>query len=98
MMTWKQWINNALRRTHGIFGEGIEYMFLDQESIRAYLQVASSDRDTFSSAVSTYTSDSELVGSPVYVLIEKESPDLMALDISIDDQVWAKNALERNSE
>lgn len=98
MMTWKQWINNALRRTHGIFGEGIEYKFLDQESIRAYLQVASNDRDTFSSAVSTYTSDSELVGSPVYVLIEKESPDLMALDISIDDQVWAKNALERNSE
>lgn len=98
MMTWRQWIKNALRRTHGIFGEGIEYEILSQESTRAYVQVSSHDKDTFSSALSTYISDNELVGSPVFVLIEKESSDPMAMSIDDDDQVWLKRTLDRNSE
>ncbi|QLL32723.1 hypothetical protein HG536_0D02450 [Torulaspora globosa] len=98
LITWKQWVNNALRRTHGIFGEGIEYSFLHQESTRAYIQVASHDKDSFASAISTYTSDNELVGSPVFVLIENESTDLRTMDVSADDQVWVKRTMERNAE
>lgn len=97
-MTWKQWVHNALKRTHGIFGEGIEYSFLHQESTTAYIQVASHDKDTFASAVSTYISDTDLVGSPVFVLIDNESTDLGTMNISADDQVWVKRTIERNAE
>ncbi|QLQ79598.1 hypothetical protein HG537_0C02450 [Torulaspora globosa] len=98
LITWKQWINNALKRTHGIFGEGIEYSFLHQESTTAYIQVASHDKDIFASAISTYISDNDLVGSPVFVLMDCESTDLTTMNISADDQVWMKRAIERNAE
>ncbi|CAR27281.1 ZYRO0C13200p [Zygosaccharomyces rouxii] len=97
-MTWKQLINNALKRTHGIFGEGIEYFFLNQDDKIAYLKVSHLDKDTFSSAVSTYISSDSLVGVPMTVTILQEVSSLTELQINDDDKLWLNKAIEEVKE
>ncbi|GAV48258.1 hypothetical protein ZYGR_0I05550 [Zygosaccharomyces rouxii] len=98
LMTWKQLINNALKRTHGIFGEGIEYFFLNQDDKIAYLKVSHLDKDTFSSAVSTYISSDSLVGVPMTVTILQEVSSLTELQINDDDKLWLNKAIEEVKE
>lgn len=97
-MTWKQWINNSLKRTHGLFGEGIEYSFLNHDSDLAYLKVGYHDKDTFSSAVSTYISSDELVGCPLFATILQETSNLKSLEVGQDDEIWLKRAIESEDE
>lgn len=87
-MTWKQWINNALKRSHGLFGEGIEYYIINQDNRILYLRVSYKDRDLFSQAISTYISTDELVGKPLIVSIVQETDNLDKLSITDDDKLW----------
>ncbi|GAV53274.1 hypothetical protein ZYGR_0AI05580 [Zygosaccharomyces rouxii] len=98
LMTWKQLINNALKRTHGIFGEGIEYFFLNQEDKIAYLKVSHLDKDMFSSAISTYISSDSLVGFPMTITILQEESILTKLQITDDDKLWFNKAVEEVKE
>lgn len=87
-MTWRQWFNNALKRSHGLFGAGLEYYFIHQDDKIAYIKVNYHDRDLLASAVSTYISNEELVGHPLVVTILQETCDLKALEVSDDDRLW----------
>lgn len=97
-MTWKQLINNALKRTHGIFGEGIEYSFLNQDDKIAYLQVSHLNKDDFSSAISTYISSGSLIGVPITVTILQEESNLTKIQINDDDRLWMNKVIEEIKE
>ncbi|CCK71203.1 ribonuclease P KNAG_0G01450 [Huiozyma naganishii CBS 8797] len=92
-MTWRQWINNALKRSHGIYGEGIEYYILNRDEKIIYLKVNYTDATLFSSALATYTSSDELLGFPLVVNIIQETPYLKELKTNDDDKLWFNNEL-----
>lgn len=87
-----------MKRTHGLFGEAIEYTILNQEDKIAYIQVGFQDKDVFSTATSTYISNSELLGAPAVVRIEQETPDLKKLEVTEDDLIWYKRVTEEEGE
>ncbi|CCD23327.1 ribonuclease P NDAI_0B02920 [Naumovozyma dairenensis CBS 421] len=89
---------NALKRSYGIFGEGLEYSLIHQDDKIAYVRVSHHDKDVFSSSIATYISTDELIGSPLIVQILQETSNLESLDISSDDQLWLKKVIEENEE
>lgn len=93
-MTWRQVIINALKRSHGIFGEGIEFDFLSVQGNRAFVKVGYEDRAQFSSALSTYISSEELIGVPLVVHILQECTKLERMKVGEDDELWFKRSLE----
>ncbi|CCC68642.1 hypothetical protein NCAS_0B05580 [Naumovozyma castellii] len=93
-ITWKQWINNALKRSHGLFGEGIEYFIVNQEDKIAFLKVSYQDREAFSSAIGTYISTDDLIGTPLAVTTLQETSDVNNLEIGEDDKLWYKKFVE----
>ena len=97
-MTWRQWLNNALKRSYGIFGEGVEYSFLHVDDKLAYIRVNHADKDTFSSSISTYISTDELVGSPLPLSILQESYSLWLLEVTDDDRLWLKKVMEEEEQ
>ncbi|CAI4056223.1 hypothetical protein SUVZ_02G0990 [Saccharomyces uvarum] len=97
-MTWRQWLNSALKRSYGIFGEGVEYSFLHVDNKVAYIRVNYADKDTLASSISTYISTEDLIGAPLAVTILQESPNLERLEITDDDRIWLKRAVEDDKE
>ena len=97
-MTWKQWLNNALNRSHGVFGEAMEYSFINQDDKIAYCKVNHNDKELFTSAVTTYISNDELLGLPLVVTILQETPDLKLLQVTEDDKLWHKKVIEEEEE
>lgn len=97
-MTWKQWLNNALNRSHGVFGEAMEYLFINQDDKIAYCKVNHNDKELFTSAVTTYISNDELLGLPLVVTILQETPDLKLLQVTEDDKLWHKKVIEEEKE
>ncbi|SCW04357.1 LAFE_0H11760g1_1 [Lachancea fermentati] len=92
--TWRQFIHNAMRRCHGVFGEAIEYYFLSQENNIAYLKVNRFDKDNFSSGLSLYISSEELVGTSLVATIIQESDTIESLIVAEEDQLWLKRVIE----
>ncbi|CEP63092.1 ribonuclease P LALA0_S07e02212g [Lachancea lanzarotensis] len=92
-MTWRQFINNSLKKSHGLFGEACEYYFLNQDGNIAYVKVFMKDAATFESAISTFISSKELTEVPVLALILQRTNDICRLDISEDDSLWHKAAV-----
>ncbi|CUS21195.1 LAQU0S02e08218g1_1 [Lachancea quebecensis] len=97
-MTWRQFINNALRKSHGIFGEGCEFYFINQQNATAYIKVFFKDADKFSSAVSTFISDEELVGLPLVAHIIQTTKVLGCLQVENSDLIWLKKAIREELE
>ncbi|WBF10959.1 hypothetical protein N7582_000180 [Saccharomyces uvarum] len=97
-MTWRQWLNSALKRSYGIFGEGVEYSFLHVDNKVAYIRVNYADKDTLASSISTYISTEDLIGAPLAVTILQESSNLERLEITDDDRIWLKRAVEEDKE
>lgn len=97
-MTWRQLINNALRRSHGLFGEATDYHIINQEDKVAYVRIRYTDKDMFSSGISTYISSDELVGVPLVVNILQETPNLEQLDVHEDDTLWLRRSIDEDIE
>lgn len=97
-MTWRQLINNALRRSHGLFGEATDYHIINQEDKVAYVRIRYTDKDMFSSGISTYISSDELVGVPLVVNILQETPNLEQLDVHEDDILWLRRSIDEDIE
>lgn len=97
-MTWRQWLNNALKRNHGLFGEALEYYFIHQDDKIAYIKVGYRDRNYLSSAIATYISSDELVGHPLVVMILQETSKLIDLDVTADDKLWLQREIEQEEE
>lgn len=95
-VTWIQWINSALRRSHGLFGEGCEYVIMNEDDKIAYVRVNHRDSDMFASAISVFTSSEELVGHQLTCSIIQQTPLVQDLKISDDDELWLKKELEEN--
>lgn len=93
-MTWRQWLNHAFKRTHGLFGEGLEYYFIHQDDKIAYVKVNYHDKDLFASAVATYISSDELVGYPLIVSIVQETSNPRNLSVSEHDKLWLQREIE----
>ena len=87
-MTWRQWINNALKRSYGIFGEGIEYYIVKHDNSQLFVKVSKSDKDTFSQSIATYVSSDELVGKSLIVSILVETTNPHKLSEDNDDKLW----------
>ncbi|CAI4055011.1 hypothetical protein SKDZ_02G0890 [Saccharomyces kudriavzevii ZP591] len=97
-MTWRQWFNGALKRSYGIFGEGVEYSFLHVDDKIAYMRVNYADKDIFASSISTYISTEDLIGAPLTVTILQESSSLKLLEITEHDRIWLKRAVEEEED
>ncbi|AMD21870.1 HFR015Cp [Eremothecium sinecaudum] len=97
-MTWRQFINNALSKGHGIFGESIDYEFLNISDRIAFVRVGSHDHHTFTSALTTYVSGDELLGFPLVVEIIQETVNPTKLSITDDDKIWLKSYIESAQE
>lgn len=97
-MTWRQWLNHALKRSHGLFGESIEYHLLNEDDNIAYFKVRKVDSETFATAIATYTSSDELVGVPLVVCIVQQVKKLEDLHITEDDKIWLKRCIEEDRE
>lgn len=95
-ITWRQLINNALRRSHGVFGEGIEYSILNTDDKIAFFKVGYNEREMFTIALTTYISSDDLVSTPLVVSIMQQTPNLKELDVSDDDRLWLNRELERD--
>ncbi|KAG0660911.1 hypothetical protein C6P45_001459 [Maudiozyma exigua] len=93
-MTWRQWISNALKRSHGIFGEGIEYYIIKHDDKTLYVKVFYKDSTIFSQAISTYISSDELVGRPLIVSIVLETSNTNELSNDPNDKLWVKRLKE----
>ena len=93
-MTWRQWIKNALKRSHGIFGEGIEYYIIRHDDKTLYVKVFYKDSTVFSQAISTYISSDELVGKPLIVSIDLETPNLNEISNDPNDKLWVARLKE----
>ena len=93
-MTWRQWISNALKRSHGIFGEGIEYYIIKHDDKTLYVKVFYKDSTIFSQAISTYISSDELVGKPLIVSIVLETSNVNELSKDPNDRLWMKRLKE----
>lgn len=93
-MTWRQWLNYAFKRAHGLFGEGLEYYFIHQDDKVAYVKVNYHDKDLFSSAIATYVSSDELVGYPLIVSIVQETSNLSNLAVSEHNKLWLQKEIE----
>ncbi|CCH58668.1 hypothetical protein TBLA_0A08790 [Henningerozyma blattae CBS 6284] len=93
-LTWKQWITNALRRTHGLFGESIEYFFLNLDDKIAYIKLNYNDKEVFSSAITSYISNDDLAGKPLAVCVLQITDFLKDLNISKDDKLWHQKEME----
>ncbi|CAB4252408.1 similar to Saccharomyces cerevisiae YBL018C POP8 Subunit of both RNase MRP and nuclear RNase P [Maudiozyma barnettii] len=87
-MTWRQWLKNALKRSHGIFGEGIEYYIVRHDGNILYIKVFFKDKDILSQAIATYISSEELVGRPLIVSIVLEANNIDDLSNNADDILW----------
>lgn len=93
-MTWRQWINSALKRSYGIFGEGIEFYIVKHDNSTLYVKVAKTDKDIFAQSVATYVSSDELVGKPLVVSILIETTNVYKLSQDNDDKLWLKKLKE----
>ncbi|AET40577.1 ribonuclease P Ecym_6194 [Eremothecium cymbalariae DBVPG len=93
-MTWRQFIRHALKHSHGVFGEAIEFDFLNQDNGTAYVKVGYDDRDNFSSALSSYISSDELVGFPLVIHILQSTPNAASLHVEESDFIWLNNYIE----
>ncbi|SCU91300.1 LADA_0F09164g1_1 [Lachancea dasiensis] len=97
-ITWRQFLNNALKKSHGVFGEGCEYYLVHQHKHLAYVKVFWKDTDIFSSALSTFISTSELVGVPMILLIRQITRAVRELEVEEDDRLWHKRAISEDCE
>ena len=86
-------MNNALRKSHGLFGEGCEYYFLNQHNHVAYVKVFRKDASAFSSAVTTFVSSEQLVGIPLVALIIQNSDSLTDMSVEDDDKIWFRKVI-----
>lgn len=97
-ITWKQCVSNALRRAHGLFGEQIELYWLRIDDRFALVKVSYTDKDTFKTALATYISSSDLVGTPLAISIAQETWDIKAIKISSEDELWFNKVIEEELE
>ena len=93
-MTWRQWINSALKRSYGIFGEGIEFYIVKHDNSILYVKVVKTDKDIFAQSIATYVSSDELVGKPLVVSILIETTNVYKLSQDNDDKLWLKKLKE----
>ncbi|SCV04047.1 LAMI_0H13014g1_1 [Lachancea mirantina] len=97
-MTWRQFVMNALRKAHGLFGESCLFEFLCINDKFAYLKVNDAESELFSVAMTTYISTDELVGFPLVANIMQRTSDLKSLIVGEDDVLWRKKAIAQQEE
>lgn len=93
-ITWLQIINSALKRSHGVFGEAIEYDVLHNDGLDSIIKVNYIDRQVFSTAMTSYISSDELVGVPLVFMIEQQQGKLSDITVPDEDLLWFKKLVE----
>ncbi|CCE64233.1 hypothetical protein TPHA_0H00220 [Tetrapisispora phaffii CBS 4417] len=93
-LTWRRWLNAALVKSYGIFGESIEYTFLNRENQVGYVRVGKKEKDMFITALFTYISTDELFEVPLVMNILQETDSIRSLDIQEDDKLWLRRCIE----
>lgn len=92
-VTWKQCVSNALRRAHGLFGGQIELYWLRIDNKFALIKVSCLDKEILETALATYISSSDLVGTPLAILIDQISYDIRSIRVSTEDQLWLNKVI-----
>ncbi|SSD59029.1 related to Ribonucleases P/MRP protein subunit POP8 [Saccharomycodes ludwigii] len=87
-------IKAALKKYHGLFGEGIEYYFLNQQNDIAYLKVDFVDKEVLQTSVSSYISGEDLVGVPLTMEILQVTNSVTSLETNEDDKLWINKEIE----
>ncbi|CDO94659.1 unnamed protein product [Kluyveromyces dobzhanskii CBS 2104] len=97
-VTWLQMISTALKKSHGVFGEAIEYKVLYIDNLDAITKVSKNDADIFSTAITSFISGDELVGTPLVINIIQICTKLSGLTVHHDDMLWFKKLVETEQE
>lgn len=101
-ITWKQFIQQALTKNHGIFGQGIEYELLANNTHRfedktdniAFFKVSKLDSDKFSNALNIYI-NTKLVHDAELVCTQLQRTDnLESLEVEDSETLWKKKLIE----
>lgn len=97
-VTWLQMLNTALKRSHGVFGEAIEYELLYVDNLDTIAKVSVNDTDILTTAISTYIASDELVGTSLIINVLEQSNNLSGLTVHEDDRIWFKKLVESEAE
>lgn len=105
-ITWKQFIIQALGKTHGLFGQGVEQNILDTKKILiaeeymniAYVQVSKIDDKVFGNAINTYINYSLIDDKPLVCTVLQKTDDFEKLEVNEEEKLWKKKLLEKLEE
>lgn len=105
-ITWKQFIIQALGKTHGLFGQGVEQHILDTKKILiaeeymniAYVQVSKIDDKVFGNAINTYINYSLIDNKPLVCTVLQKTDDFEKLEVNEEEKLWKKKLLEKLEE
>ncbi|OBA28604.1 hypothetical protein HANVADRAFT_93351 [Hanseniaspora valbyensis NRRL Y-1626] len=101
-ITWKQFIQQALFKNHGVFGQGIEYELLSNKIHRfeyrtdniAFVKVSKLDADNFINALNIYI-NTKLLNDTELVCIELQRTDnLENLEVENSETLWKQKLIE----
>ena len=105
-LTWKQYLLHALGKTHGLFGQGLEYTILNTKKILidekfvniAYVKVSKLDDNTFANAVNTYI-NYKLIDDKILTCNVLQRTDVFdKLEVNKEESLWKKKLIEQLEE
>lgn len=101
-VTWKQFIQQALFKNHGIFGQAIEYEVLRNSTIRnenqndnvAFTKVSKLDADDFINALNIYINSKLLDETELMCTELQRTDDLELIQIENSELLWKQKLIE----
>ncbi|XBW36113.1 hypothetical protein QEN19_001689 [Hanseniaspora menglaensis] len=101
-VTWKQFIQQALFKNHGVFGQGVEYDILRTTIHRyeekteniGYVKVSKMDVANLINAVNIYINTKLIEDSELVCVVVQKTDDLAAIEIESDENLWRQKLIE----
>lgn len=102
-ITWKQFIIQALGKTHGLFGQGVEQKILNTKKILisddyiniAYVLVSKIDDKVFGNAVNSYINYTLIEDKPLMCSVLQKTDEFEKLEVNEEETLWKKKLLEQ---
>ena len=102
-ITWKQFIIQALGKTHGLFGQGVEQKILNTKKILisddymniAYVLVSKIDDKVFGNAVNSYINYTLIEDKPLMCSVLQKTDEFEELEVNKEETLWKKKLLEQ---
>lgn len=101
-VTWKQFIQQALFKNHGVFGQAMEYEVLRNSIIRnenqvdnvAFAKVSKLDADDFINALNIYINSKLLDHAELMCTELQRTDDLELIQVENSEVLWKQKLIE----